>query len=663
MICERCGSYLSEEALTCDRCGEFVSNMRSKQKPTEIQSMRQGRGAAAMPRLPLRQAEERSYGDYEASDMPLDVVGWEPRQRPAPRMSASTIAGASRPDNHRGAPQRGNSRETLARHRPSPRKSVRRSNVNWMLIGLIVVVLAVAAAGGYGIYMSQSDEGQRSTARKNVLVANEETFALATTKDPTRLTEQEELLKELNKVEPHAYWAVAEEFVDTGDLDIAITAYRMADLLDPENYDGLLDMAVTYELKEDNAKAEEVYLNLIETVSPFRSEAYVNLIRLYQNTDRGPEAADLMKLAYENTERDAFRQQRREYIPFTPETNLTAGRYEISKMKENIELISPQGFDVYYTMDDEAVLPQDGILYDGESLQITEGTVSLRAVCVNGDLVSDPMSVSYTFFHPTPPAPKSNLAPNTYKTKKYVSLRAGTREEFTKKEQAEMEKHLTYYYTIDGSTPTLDSPLYDGTPIEMPSGRVTLKAICVNQYGKQSSVLEVGYKFNITPYPLEMYNKDDYLGGAIIMKTTQEEFVSTFGQPKSTEDTKYLHLDAEARKLTYPWGDATFALITKQWLLVRLEMNSAFTSMPREVSFGASEADVTGAYKDFGQVQSPNGTRGLYYAYPDVGQVYIAEDGTRYVHYSCHNNESKMVVLQYWLKNGRVNKILNYYQP
>ena len=92
-------------------------------------------------------------------------------------------------------------------------------------------------------------------------------------------------------------------------------------------------------------------------------------------------------------------------------------------------------------------------------------------------------------------------------------------------------------------------------------------------------------------------------------------------------------------------------------------MNSAFTSMPREVSFGASEADVTGVYKDFGQVQSPNGTRGLYYAYPDVGQVYIAEDGTRYVHYSCHNNESKMIVLQYWLKNGRVNKILNYYQP
>jgi len=55
MICERCGSYLSEDALTCDRCGEFVANMRPRSAQSDIQSMRQGRAGAAMPRLPLRQ--------------------------------------------------------------------------------------------------------------------------------------------------------------------------------------------------------------------------------------------------------------------------------------------------------------------------------------------------------------------------------------------------------------------------------------------------------------------------------------------------------------------------------------------------------------------------------------------------------------------------------
>lgn len=663
MICERCGSYIPEEALTCDRCGEFISNMRSRTGQTDIQSMRQGRAGAAVPRLPVRPGEERSYGDYDASDMPLRVSGWESRSHAAPRMSRDTIAGASRPDNHRGAPQRGSTREELRRHRPTPVKKAHRSNINWMAIGIVAVVLALGALIGRVLYMSNSEEGQQSTARKNVLVANEETFELATTKDATRITEQEELLEEWNKAEPHAYWAVASSFVDSGDLDLAITAFRMADILDPDNYDGLLEMAVTYELKEENDNAEAVYLNLIENVSPFRSEAYTYLIRLYQNTERGPEAADMMKLAYENTERDTFRQQRREYIPMTPETNLTAGRYEINKMEENITLTSPQNYDIYYTMDDQAKLPEEGILYDGKSLQITEGTVSLRAVCVNGDLVSDPMSVSYTFFHPTPPAPKSNLAPNTYESKKYVSLRAGTREEFTKKEQAEMEANLTYYYTIDGSTPTLDSPVFDGTPIEMPSGRVTLKAMCVNQYGKQSSILEVGYKFNIKPYPLEVYGTDDHFGGAIILKTTQEDFEQTFGAPKSMVDTTYAYLEAEARHLEYSWGYAEFALINKQWLLIKLDMTSAFTSMPREVGFGATEAEVTGAYKDFGQVQSPNGTRGLYWDFPRLGQVYIDENGQRYIHYSCHNNESKMIVLQYWLEGGRVKHIVNYYQP
>ena len=385
--------------------------------------------------------------------------------------------------------------------------------------------------------------------------------------------------------------------------------------------------------------------------------------RLYQNTDRGPEAAEMMKLAYENTDRETFRLPRREYIPQSPQVNLSAGRYDLSKMDREVDISSPQSFDIYYTYDDNAVLPQDGILYDGVSLHAEEGTVTLRAVCVNGTLVSDELSVSYTFYYPTPPAPKCNLAPNTYKTAKTVSLRAGTREEYTKKEQAEMEKNLTYYYTIDGSTPTEESPVYDGTPIQLPSGKVTLKAMCKNQYGKLSSILEVGYKFNIKPAPLEMYAETDTLADMVLLATTQQEFEAAFGSPQQEIDTTYLTLEDTARHLEYPWGYAVFATVNKRWVLVRVEMTSSVTSTPRGVGFGATEAEVTGVYKDFGQVQSPNGTRGLYYDYPNVGKVLIDDDGTRYIQYTCQNKESKTLVLQYWLKNGTVNRIVNYYQP
>ena len=58
---------------------------------------------------------------------------------------------------------------------------------------------------------------------------------------------------------------------------------------------------------------------------------------------------------------------------------------------------------VYYTVDDDAVLPEDGILCENGSIIPKEGAITLRAVAVSGDLVSDPISVSYTFYYPRRP--------------------------------------------------------------------------------------------------------------------------------------------------------------------------------------------------------------------------------------------------------------------
>ncbi len=352
-----------------------------------------------------------------------------------------------------------------------------------------------------------------------------------------------------------------------------------------------------------------------------------------------------------------------------PEVSLTAGRYEISAMEQDISLTSPQGYDVYYTVDDDAVLPEDGILCENGSIIPKEGAITLRAVAVSGDLVSDPISVSYTFYYPTPPAPKCNLAPNTYKTLREVSLRPGNLSEtqkagLTKAEQAEIESHYVYYYTIDGSTPTEESPVYDGTPIKLPSGRVTLKAVCVNQYGKMSPTLEVGYKFNVSPYPLDMYGESDTFGSFTLNKTSIDEFKAAFGNPSQELETTYLNLTNSARHLQYNWGYAVFILENSAWQLVRVDMNSEIGTPPRGVGFGSTESEIVSVYKDFGQVEAPNGTRGLYYEYPNVGQVLVNDDGTRTVRYSCQISTSKVWVLEYDLdSNGRVKHMANYYQP
>lgn len=71
-----------------------------------------------------------------------------------------------------------------------------------------------------------------------------------------------------------------------------------------------------------------------------------------------------------------------------------------------------------------------------------------------------------------------------------------------------------------------------------------------------------------------------------------------------------------------------FILENSAWQLVRVDMNSEIGTPPRGVGFGSTESEIVSVYKDFGQVEAPNGTRGLYYEYPNVGQVLVNDDGT-----------------------------------
>ncbi|MBR3872564.1 MAG: chitobiase/beta-hexosaminidase C-terminal domain-containing protein [Clostridia bacterium] len=664
MICEHCGHTMPDGSLTCEECGTYLGKYAGARLDTGVRAMRQGRVSASTPTLHNEPRRIREYGDYELDPVPMEGRPQPMRARPQPTYGKS---GSSRPDTRRGVPVNTYSRIPNVKHKSTRVHSVRRGGVNWMLLIVIVLVIAIAAGVGYLVYNSKSETGQRATARRNALSATESLFELAVnTRDPLVQTEREALLREWNSVPAQAYWLSGEGYLDVGDVQLAITCFRIGDIVDPQNYDGLLSLANAYELNAEDEKAEAVYLQLINTVSSFRTEAYTALIRMYQAQDRKPEAADMMLTAYNNTDQESFRLEREDYIPLPPKISLNAGRYEISKMQEKVSLTSPQGYDIYYTTDDSVILPEGGILSTGGAFTPQEGTVTLRAVCVSEDLVSDPVKVTYTFYYPSPPAPKCNLAPNTYKKLKEVSLRPGEiyDETVTKAEKAEMEKHYTYYYTIDGSTPTEESPVYDGTPIKMPSGRVTLKAVCVNQYGKMSSILEVGYKFDVKPYPLDMYMETDVFTGFVMNKTTTDEFKQTFGNPKKELPTAYLGTGKEAVHLEYDWGYAVFMLDGSAWELVRIVMNRSLGNGPRGVGFGSTEADVTAAYKDFGQLQSPNGERGLYYAYPNVGKVEIRDDGSRVIEYSCSTAASDVWVLQYWLgKNGRVNQIVHYYQP
>lgn len=663
MICGHCGHSVEDGSLTCEYCGTYLGKYSSAStSDTGVRAIRQGRVSASSPTLPPRRAGGREYGDYDLSSVPL-----EQQENPARRRGSRAAAqgGSSRPDTRRGVPVNAYGRAPHVRHKPTGAHGTRRRGVNWMLIGVLCVSAVLAIGIGAAVYISRSDAGQRATARRNTTQATEGMFSLAASKDVLLKDEREELLETWGGVSPQAYWLAGQDYLDAGEVEQAITCLRIGDVVDPGNYDGLLLLANTYELNTQDEEAEALYLRLVTEVAPFRTEAYTALVRMYQSQGRRPEAADMMKLGYDNTGKESFRLEREEYIPEPPQISLNAGRYQINKLEGSVHLTSPQGYDIYYTTDDNAVLPQEGKLSTDGSFLPSEGSVTLRAVCVSGDLSSDEVRVAYTFYYPSPPAPQCNLAPNTYKKLHEVKLRPGAfyDDQRTRKEKAEDEKHYVYHYTIDGSTPDENSPLYDGTPIKLPSGKVTLKAICINQYAKMSAIMEITYVFDVKPRPLDMYGETDVFTGFVLNKTNLNDFQQTFGQPTDMVDTIYLSEERPAKHLNYPWGYAVFALNKNAWELVRIEMNRSLGNAPRGVGFGSTEAEITAVYKDFGQPESLNGDRGLYYDYPRVGRVYAQADGSRMVQYSCQTAAGNKWVLQYWLQNGAVTKITHYYQP
>ncbi len=669
MICEHCGSYLQEDELFCPVCGTMAHGA-GRQDEEGVRAIRQGRRNATPRPLPdEKRSEVPEYGDYEFSPLPLERDRGVQRQPKKAAVNPMLNAFASRPNTRRGVPVHGSghARQVVSRHGKA--KMVSRHPVNWMLIAVVCAGLAIVAGVGYLIYMSTTDAGQRMTARKQVVATNEALLELASSTDAVRETERKAALKTLGSASAQAYWLVGQEYMDAGDMDDSITAFRIADILDPENYDGLMLMGAAYELNNMDAKAEAVYTELTKTVSPTRTEAYSALVSLLLENDRDPEAADMMLQAYQNTGKDSFRQQRKDFIPNTPQvdTKHLSGRYEL---EQSITVTSPQGYDIYYTLDDSAVLPKGGKLVENNTVIIPEGTYTLRAVCVVENLVSDVMSVSYTVYYPSPPAPKCNLAPNTYSGLRTVSLRAGpntqtpAQRKAKSKEQLAKEDAQTFYYTIDGSVPDPGvSPVFDGTPIQLPSGKVTLRAIAVNGYGKQSSTLEVGYMFKAKPYPMDIYGDTDTFSGFKLIGTSLGEFEDAFGQPKTTLETQYLTMENDAQHLEYPWGYAVFILDANEWKLVRVEMTGQAATGPRGVGLGSTEKEIVAAYKDMGMLPNQDKSRNLYYNDPNIGVVLQNEDGTRTVQYTCKTTDSKIWVLQYQLQNDRCVKIDHYFKP
>ena len=633
MICPQCGRVNDDRELICPDCGQVLQTSGAQARLTGVQAIRQGKRAREEAlRKPAENRRRRGGASHARVQMPAI------QDTRVPENLRNLSEPLSEADAEQGAPEQGEeappafergyrpvydesgiqaeqARSFAAAHDHA--KAHRMRMINWMRVGFLSVLGVVLLSVGLWVFLNNTDAGQRMLVR---------------------------LGREANSA---ALWAVGDEQLDEGDVEGAIVSFEKAKAQDEAegivDVDGLLLLGNAYEAAGRVSDAEALY-EQIYTETPSRTEAYVNHIRILQASGQPGDlarAGELMKLAYEKTGESSFMTQRSDLIPAPPEVEPIAGFYE---QKRYITISSYQGFDVYYTFDENAELPSGGTLVTDRIL-LDEGIHNLRAVAVNGELVSDELHGTYKIIMPSPQQPRSNLAPNTYKSRQKVKLRPG--------KDNENDDDIVIYYTVDGSSPDADSPIYHGEAFWLPTGRVVLKAVAVNKYNKVSNILEVKYKIEAKPYPLTAWTAEETISDLRLNQTTMAEFQQTYGEGNLLGEIQMEGFEEECRKYEYDWGYAVMTRNRNAWVLAELYLtDSTLFSLPRGTAIGDTEDYVVGKFRDMGQVESASGNRGLYATDDGDGKIWVQADETKIIRYRCSTADSRYWQLEYRLDRG-----------
>ncbi|MDD2648749.1 MAG: chitobiase/beta-hexosaminidase C-terminal domain-containing protein [Eubacteriales bacterium] len=625
MICKNCGNYMPEGSVICDECGQLLKqpqNAGGKDMPRVSESLRQGR---SMPGY-------MSGAGAETAETPK--AGQLKRQR---RQSADRLerfsGDAGRPNVHSGVPGRNT---TAMRH--VKKSSIRTyksytSHFNITYFCLIIVTVLILLALGTFAYLRWTDAGQVIMARRG------------------------------QEASPQAYWTIGDEYFDAGYIGKAIDAYQTAFYADKDKLESktlsaserhlpsVLNLATCFEIEERDADAETLYLYYIDTLSPTTDEGYRNLIRLYESNNRVNDAIAVMEKGASKTGLSVFTEMRSKTLPATPTCTLTAGRFNDD---QTFYISSSQGYSIYYYIGSsgEDITFQDAKPYSGESITINEGVWVVKAWCVNGELVSDGLTVTFTISYDSPKVPTSSLASGVYQQRQRVRIKPG-----------EGDPNVVIYYTITGRNPSPESPVYsEDIPIILTGGDYTLKCLSVNWRAKVSNTKSYTYKVKAGSQKAMLGNgKDEDFDGVQINKTPMDTVNQKYGEPQSSETASDEGQGSTPVTVSkYPFGEMRFINHEGSPVLYYIYTDSSSLVGPRNTKVGMDKDSVIALFRDCGQLENYKGDRDLYYNSDQAKEGYLTKngDGDYTLMYSYEPDSGYVAKLIYTIKNDKVTEIL-----
>ena len=636
MICPNCGRELPDTARVCPSCNAVQRAYRRRRAEADVETMTP---RAHVARRVMPQAETQNKREQTQNVGTISTP-----KRISGRPNEKKDAGSRVPI---GLEKQKAFEQTKVRHvRHAPdnlRRKVdaspemmnppiyQRSHKRLLRVMVVILLLTlfVGSAGGYMLFKTES--GQQLMAQWGWSIARTD-----------------------------AYVTLGKELLDQAYYTRAVQTLQIAIDREPQNVDALILMAQAYtELgRIDEAKA--IYESLINDIAPAHPSAYRNLIKIYQDEGYNAEALALMKQAAEKANStQEFDVMLREYTPTAPVLSKTAGRYT---EEIDVTITIPDGETVYYSTDGTDP-SESGLIYTaGTSLHVAEGKMTIKAIgFTENGMPSEQVSADYTVIIPTPAAPKSNYASGKYKKAPKVSLRPGD----------ESDKNaspiVAIYYTIDGRQATMESTLYT-EPIQLPTGKSTLRAIAVAENGK------ISYEMNVT-YDVEgnlkkMFTSDDTFKNLTLYKTTYNTFTKAWGTPTTYDvlpEDQWYSPDMESYEAVYDWGTARFCIkkAGSSAVLYALDTTNSKMTAPRTTKIGMSSDEVLGKFRDLGQAALDKEGNRLLYNYNSAntqfGTYRSNGDGTYVIHYydPVDDKATIFVELSYYLDaSGNVARIV-----